>query len=98
MGDAGAADRGVPPEGQDRTTGPAAHDVSHSLAASKRREVALCPGGAWPLVTGGSDLHPLGTSGRLAAPPWTVSGEGRATPDRAITEVGGVRLVHGCDG
>jgi transposase len=48
MGDAGAADRGVLLEGQDRTTGPAAHDVSHSLAASKRREVALCPGGLGP--------------------------------------------------
>jgi hypothetical protein len=42
MGDAGAADRGVQAQRQDATTGSVAHDVNDPLAASERRQVALC--------------------------------------------------------
>src|SRR5918993_1904491 len=81
MEDAGAADRGMPPEGQNRTSGSAPHAVSHSLAASERSQVALCSCRAWPLVTGGSNLHPLGTSGCVGAPSRPGSGAGRGTRD-----------------
>ena len=42
MDDAGAADRCVAAQGQDTTPGSAPHDLGHPLAASERRQVALC--------------------------------------------------------
>src|SRR4051812_2215086 len=67
MDDAGAADRGVPSQGQDPAPGSAAHDLGHCLAASERSQVARHPGRAWSLVASGSDLHPLGPPGRVGA-------------------------------
>src|SRR3954452_1839676 len=63
----GAADRGVPAQGQDRTKGFAPHALGDRLAASERRQVAGHPRGPGALVAGGSDLHPLGPPGRVGA-------------------------------
>src|SRR5215218_10544565 len=63
----GAADRGVPAQGQDPAPGSTPHDFGHCLAASERGQVARHPGGAGSLVAGGADVHPLGPPGRLGA-------------------------------
>src|SRR3954447_23469313 len=67
MDAAGAADRGVSAQGQDPASGSAAHDVSHRLEASERRQVARHSRRPGSLVAGGSDLHPLGPLGRVGA-------------------------------
>src|SRR6185436_6375928 len=64
----GAADRGLPSQGQDPAPGSAAHAVGDPLAASERGQVARHSGGAGALVTGGADLHSLGPPGRVGAP------------------------------
>src|SRR5215212_5825265 len=67
MDEPGASDRGVPPQGQDPAPGSTPHDFGHCLATSERGQVARHSGGAWPLVAGGSDVHPLGPPGRVGA-------------------------------
>src|SRR5690349_25071987 len=69
------------PQGQDATPASAAHDVSHRLAASERRQMALTPHRAWAVVDGGSDLHPLGAPGRLGAAAALGSGAQGSTGD-----------------
>src|SRR3954447_23319448 len=76
----GAADRGVPAQGQDPASGSAAHDVSHRLAASERRQGARHPRGPGALVAGGSDLPPLGPPGCLGAA--AAPGPGARGPTR----------------
>src|SRR3954466_7007805 len=44
LDETGAADRGVPPQGQDPAPGSAAHDFGHCLATSERGQVARHPG------------------------------------------------------
>jgi hypothetical protein len=44
MDDAGAADRGVPAQGQDPAAGSPSHDLGHRLAAPDRGQVARHPG------------------------------------------------------
>src|SRR3954471_10015631 len=65
MDEAGAADRGVPPQGQDPAPGSPSHALGHRLAASERSQVAGHPGRPRAVVAGGSDLHPLGAPGRV---------------------------------
>src|SRR3954454_18307331 len=61
----GAADRGVPAQGQDPAPGSPSYNLGHPLAASERRQVAGDPRGPRALVAGGSDVHPLGPPGCL---------------------------------
>src|SRR3954449_6576959 len=63
----GAADRGVPAQGQDPAPGSPSYNLGDRLAASERGQVAGHPGGPGALVAGGSDLHPLGPPGCLGA-------------------------------
>src|SRR3954447_5432043 len=63
----GAADRGVPAQGQDPAPGSPSYNLGHPLAASDRRQVARHPRGPGALVAGGSDVHPLGPPGCLGA-------------------------------
>src|SRR4051794_10872407 len=44
LDETGAADRDMPPQGQDPAPGSAAHDFGHCLAASERGQVARHPG------------------------------------------------------
>src|SRR4051794_9436238 len=67
LDETGAADRDMPPQGQDPAPGSTPHDFGHCLAASERGQVARHPGGAGALVAGGADLHPLGPPGRVGA-------------------------------
>src|SRR3954469_7813048 len=67
MDEAGAADRDVPPQGQDPAPGSPSHALGHRLAASERGQVAGHPGRPRALVAGGSDLYSLGPLGRVGA-------------------------------
>src|SRR4051812_13317309 len=44
LDETGAADRDMPPQGQDPASGSAAHDFGHCLAPSERGQVARHPG------------------------------------------------------
>src|SRR3954453_10155894 len=63
----GAADRGVPAQGQDPAPGSPSYNLGDRLAASERGQVAGHPRGPGALVAGGSDVHPLGPPGCLGA-------------------------------
>src|SRR3954454_17438917 len=63
----GAADRGVPAQGQDPAPGSPSYNLGDRLAASERGQVARHPRGPGALVAGGSDVHPLGPPGCLGA-------------------------------
>src|SRR3954469_8008496 len=76
----GAADRGVPAQGQDPAPGSPSYNLGHPLAASERRQVAGHPRGPGALVAGGSDVHPLGPPGRVGAA--AASGPGARGPTR----------------
>src|SRR3954466_5888885 len=76
----GAADRGVPAQGQDRTKGFAPHALGDRLAASERGQVAGHPGLTGSLVAGGSDLYSLGPPGRVGGA--AASGPGAWGPTR----------------
>src|SRR5215210_7217644 len=77
----GAADRGVPAQGQDRTKGSAPHHLGDRLAASERGQVARHPHGPGSLVAGGSDVHPLGPPRRVGAAAAPGPGARRPTRD-----------------
>src|SRR3954449_10135818 len=63
----GAADRGVPAQGQDPAPGSPSYNLGDRLAASERGQVARHPRGPGALVAGGADVHPLGPPGRVGA-------------------------------
>src|SRR3954447_20380359 len=63
----GAADRGVPAQGQDPAPGSPSHTLGDPLAASERGQVARHSDSAGSLVPRGADLHSLGPPGCLGA-------------------------------
>src|SRR3954451_4589351 len=80
MDEAGAADRGVPPQRQDPAPGSPSHALGHRLAASERGQVAGHPGRPRAVVAGRPDLYSLGPPGRVGAA--AASGPGAWGPTR----------------
>src|SRR3954463_14981176 len=76
----GAADRGVPAQGQDPAPGSPSYNLGDRLAASERGQGARHPRGPGALVAGSSDGHPLGPPGCLGAA--AAPGPGARGPPR----------------